>query len=220
MFPEKGEPDPERSRTITRQHGFFRELTTFLVAVASLQRALETERTDAADAFEEDDYLELIGRKEVSNLALGFWPRRLLRSLLFNRWPQEIVLQERELEKMDRVARQFGIDDFHMYVMQITFTEYYERYRPFVEAEHGEGPDDWPKCWQVGRHVRNAFAHGGTVDIRDEEAPSIEWRGLSIGPEKHGEKLIHNYVTPVEAILLMEEMDENVSEGPERSPRT
>jgi len=58
-----------------------------------------------------------------------------------------------------------------------------------------------------GRVVRNAFAHGGLINIENPNSQPVSWRGLTYGPQHHGRQILYTDVTPVEVIFLMDEMD-------------
>jgi hypothetical protein len=63
----------------------------------------------------------------------------------------------------------------------------------------------WPDVLNFGRIVRNAFAHGGTLEIRD--GTSVRWGGLRYSKSQNGRRVLYNDLSSADLTILMLEMD-------------
>jgi hypothetical protein len=84
------------------------------------------------------------------------------------------------------------------------FITYFAKNEAAIRARHG-GKLHWPGALNFGRIVRNAFAHGGTLNITDN-IPG-QWRGLSYSATANGRRVLYNDLSSGDLTLLMLEMD-------------
>ena len=84
------------------------------------------------------------------------------------------------------------------------FITYFEKSRADIKAKYG-GKKNWPSDLSFGRIVRNAFAHGGTLNITD--GISGTWGGISYSPAANGRRVLYNDLTSADLTLLMVDMD-------------
>jgi hypothetical protein len=82
------------------------------------------------------------------------------------------------------------------------FLTYYENRKPGIEARYGDKPELWPDTLKFARMTRNAFGHGGKLDIRSPAATAT-WRGLTLSYANNGEQMLYNHIASGDAILLM-----------------
>jgi hypothetical protein len=84
------------------------------------------------------------------------------------------------------------------------FIAYFEKNVADIKAKHGS-KKNWPNVLSFGRRVRNAFAHGGTLNITD--GISAVWGGISYSKADNGRRVLYNDLTSADLTLLMVEMD-------------
>jgi hypothetical protein len=84
------------------------------------------------------------------------------------------------------------------------FITYYEKNVEDMKVKHG-AKRNWPNVLNFGRIVRNAFAHGGTLNITDNI--SATWGGISYSDAVNGKRVLYNDLTSGDLTLLMIEMD-------------
>lgn len=84
------------------------------------------------------------------------------------------------------------------------FITYYEKNVAQVVAKH-KGKRHWPNALTFGRIVRNAFAHGGTVNITD--GISASWGNVNYSPADNGRRVLYNDLSQGDLTLLMLDMD-------------
>jgi hypothetical protein len=73
-----------------------------------------------------------------------------------------------------------------------------------MDAKHGK-VSQWPQVLTFARIVRNAFAHGGTVNITDGAAAA--WNGLNYSQAENGRRVLYNDLSSGDLTLLMVDMD-------------
>jgi hypothetical protein len=84
------------------------------------------------------------------------------------------------------------------------FMTYLAKSEGAIKAKHGR-KKDWPDVLNFGRIVRNAFAHGGTLNITDGIAGS--WGGISYSEARNGRRVLYNDLSAGDLTVLMLEMD-------------
>jgi len=88
---------------------------------------------------------------------------------------------------------------------QQAFITYFETNRDDIEAKFGT-TKFWPETLTFGRILRNAFAHGGTIEIRDKAAAT--WRSLTYSDAQNGRQVLYNDMSQGDLTILMLDMDE------------
>jgi hypothetical protein len=128
---------------------------------------------------------------------------------LANRWPTQVVVDETPIaQNPPKYATWLtGLRGVHGSMIFNAFVQYFEANRHRAEAKYGNSTQTWPATWNFGRIVRNAFAHGGKINISNPGASPVVWRTLTYAAAQNGRQLLYQDLTPVEVILLMEEMD-------------
>src|SRR5574341_145058 len=193
----------------SRQHNFFDELVTILVSLETLSVTADVYKGEAGDSIPEDGSLGLGG--VTVPIDFKFNPTPVLREIIENRWPTEIILEEKPKgsempAKVAHVLSSTGIRGVTSLITQGAFIRYFEKIRPKIESKYGDDPIGWPAVWNFGRVVRNAFGHGGRINFRNPNAPSVTWKSLTYSYADNGREIMYQDVAQVEIIVLMEEM--------------
>jgi len=190
-------------------HHFFDDLTTFLCSLAGVLISTEAFNSGGVTKVVTDPtyYFHFTGA--TLKVRLTWYPHETLRLIASDEWPEKIELHEDLYHPRAPVFRltTTGFKGLHALSIQASFIRYFETYKPQIEATHGNNPWHWSTQWNFARIVRNAFAHGGTIDIRDPASPSAAWKSISYGPSDNGRQIFFADVGAVEIISLMEEMD-------------
>lgn len=76
-----------------------------------------------------------------------------------------------------------------------------------MEARYGTNPEHWPEVLKFARMTRNAFGHGGILDIRSRKA-SASWRGLTLSAANHGQQMLYNHIASGDVVLLMLDVED------------
>jgi hypothetical protein len=190
-------------------HGFFDDLVAVFASYAALGQALQASRFDVAEPYEAADYIWIQGSPRVSNLEFRFFPADLLQILANDGWPS--VLEVHHVPIADhsptRPVTLTGLRGIYGQVIQSAFVHYFESFRPKLETRYGQSPQAWPAAWNFARVLRNAFSHGGRIHFLNSNAASVQWRTLNYGPADNGQMILFRDITPVEVVLLMDEID-------------
>jgi hypothetical protein len=100
-------------------------------------------------------------------------------------------------------------------MMTPIFGEFYESYAPWVKNKFGD-PDNWPMVWNFARIVRNAISHGEELEIRNPNAKTVSWYGLSYSHADNGKRIFGFQgadLTPGDMIVLMFELSDALDEA-------
>jgi hypothetical protein len=197
-----------------KKHNFFEQLVTFMTSYVTIGLGLIVQHHGKMNRFKQRQFIVIRGRPNVSNLEFKFFPYSLFQSLYSKKWPQQLKFHDRPIttqpENIFKIpVRLQGTGRFTAYLIMSTFVHYFESIRPLVKSKYG-GQQNWPPTWNFGRVVRNAFAHGGKIKIDNPNATPVAWKNLSYTYNENGRQIIYRDITPVEMVLLMEEMDATV----------
>lgn len=134
--------------------------------------------------------------------------RQLLDPITNLAWPSELLLrfQNRGPGPIPRTDSLSGIQRLMGSLYEIAFIAYFEAIRDLIESRYGHKVAGWREPLNFGRVVRNAFAHGGTIEIRD--ATSAAWRGVSYSGSDNGRQVMYNDLSAGDITLLMLDMDQ------------
>jgi hypothetical protein len=100
-----------------------------------------------------------------------------------------------------------GIQRLMASIYEQAFVSYFENIRDDIEVKYG-AVRGWPAELRFGRLLRNAFAHGGTIDIRD--GATATWRGVTYSAAQNGRHVMYNDLSQGDLTILMLEMDQLV----------
>lgn len=190
-------------------HRFFDDLVTFLVSLAGVLIATEAFRSSGFTKAASDPkyYLQFTGA--TFGQALTWHPYEALQLVTEDGWPDTIELLEdlsHPKAPIYRLENQ-GFNGIHATALQSAFIHYYETFITQIVNQNGDHPLGWPHPWNFARVVRNAFAHGGNIDIRNQRSPAVTWKSFTYDHTDNGSRIIFQDLAAVEVISLMREMD-------------
>lgn len=211
---EKKENEMKKIYT-AKEHGFFNHLAAFLAAYSSISQGVLAQHHGSVLRYRVGEKIGF-GGGGAAEVALAFEPRALMDLLVSDGWPTTIEFEVhvpehgKQLEDLPQVPKEHvlsGIGGVVGIIITAQFVSYFEEYRPIVEATYGDQPQNWPPAWNFGRVVRNAFSHGGKIDIRNANATPVTWRGISYDYNSNCLELLFNDLGIVEIIYLLEDLD-------------
>ena len=125
-------------------------------------------------------------------------------------WPTSIRLIASSMPQptsASRTSKPDGIQRLTGNIHAHAFLTYYENVRSNVEAHYGIEPENWPEVLKFARMTRNAFGHGGAIEIRSRKV-SASWRGLTLSYVNHGEQMLYKHIASGDVILLMLDVED------------
>jgi hypothetical protein len=146
---------------------------------------------------------------QASGVGLMYFPYFIYEALVRNTWPTEIRLAEFPLDQVPSLAGPSisSVARIHSGLLEAAFVRYFESQRDAVAAKFGTDSRKWPAEWNFARVVRNACAHGGVLSFDNPKADPVAWRNLRYSPADNGRKIVFVDLSPVEFILLFEDLD-------------
>lgn len=120
-------------------------------------------------------------------------------------WPTSIRLIASAMPQSPSATRttaSSGIQRLTGSIHAHAFLTYYEIANHEMDVRYGTDPEQWPEVLKFARMTRNAFGHGGTLDIRNPRATGV-WRGLTLSYANNGEQMLYNHIASGDVVLLM-----------------
>jgi hypothetical protein len=188
------------------QHRFYDDLFNMLVSYIVFGSVAEAFR-GGSPTF---DGIDIGLEGNVMSYDLFVTPSSLILPMLEDRRPATIELKQRGRAQNDyapgvKVRREPR--RVLATVVGASFVRYYESVEDFIKAAHGTDRSQWPEKLRFGNVVRNAFAHDGTVVIRNPNARPVWWRSLSYNYADNGRRILYSDLAVADLIFLMDEMD-------------
>jgi hypothetical protein len=87
------------------------------------------------------------------------------------------------------------------------FGNYYETHSPWLSANIHTDPYRWPASWNFSRVIRNAVAHGGTINWLNPNAAAVQWHHLAYSTADRGKRVIGGDLVLGDFLILILEMD-------------
>lgn len=211
--------DPTIVSHFRNQHRFYDLLFAFLINAVYSVMAAKTSRSLTGNPQGEifvvgpGTFIVLDGRAEVSNTDVLFkvTPEIHARVLAGEIPPS---FQVAKMEHHDPGEPRIIEADLlaHGILAGAVFVNYYESVVDQIEAKYGPRSryQSWPSVSRFGRLLRNAFAHGGVVNIDNPRAPGESWRGVTYRPADNGRRILFNDLGVADVIVLIEEMDQEI----------
>ena len=138
----------------------------------------------------------------------------VLHNAIFHDVPKRLHLEI--VDKPDRPpARTFisnGFSEVTRAFHHSMFSQFSEAASEWVKTNHSTDFKKWPPIANFCRVVRNAIVHGGTINTRDTEAPTVEWRGLAYNHESRGRKIFELDLRPVDLVILLFDLDAELTD--------
>jgi hypothetical protein len=87
------------------------------------------------------------------------------------------------------------------------FIDFHATYTKRLETHVGDDVAKWPEPWQFANVVRNAMAHGGTINYgQRKNVPTVTWHHISYGASDKGRLVVGGDFSLADILLLMFEM--------------
>lgn len=190
-------------------HAFFDSLVAFISSVSALGIAFEVQSGTPAKPFGPHETVAISGLPAVAACEFHIYMGPVLVELLANRWPTQVVIDEKPIAQIAPVYNTWltGLQGVHGSMISNAFVQFFEANRARAESQFGTNTQSWPNVWNFARVVRNAFAHGGAINITNAKSSAVSWRSLSYDATRNGRQLLYNDLTAVEIILLMDDMN-------------
>lgn len=134
----------------------------------------------------------------------------LLSAIAAQSWPTSIRMIASAMPQPTSATRTTTPDGIQRLTGSIhahAFLTYYENARHEMDARYGTDPERWPEVLKFARMTRNAFGHGGTLDIRNPRATGA-WRGLTLSHANNGEQMLYNHIASGDVVLLMLDIED------------
>jgi hypothetical protein len=150
-----------------QKNAFFDNLVTFVASVAALVTAFEVQAGLQARPYAPHQYIALVGHPSVARCGFHIYVGPVLVELLANRWPTSVKIDEALIAHVTPTYSTWptGLQGVHGSMIAETFVQYFEANRARAEARYGQSQQGWSSTWSFWRVVRNAFAHGGKINI-------------------------------------------------------
>jgi hypothetical protein len=192
---------------LSGDHPFFDEIVSLLAGLSSLGTAIQAQASGLADPFKETTWVGFGGHPKASNQQLRFLPFELITALANDRWPDELTIALLPLDtpifdgpETSGMRRTIGT------IVQSTFITCFEKGRPALESLVGTDIAMWNSEWNLARVVRNAFAHGNSINFMNANADPVTWRQISYSPNDNGRQVMHQDLGVADIVVLLEEL--------------
>jgi hypothetical protein len=119
--------------------------------------------------------------------------RNPLMNALLNKSPPYIeigMIPNGDLTLEDAKVGTSGFNTVLAHTFSSIFIIFFERHVDWLDDTYGAAIN-WHPTLDFCRVVRNAAAHG-SIYIKNPQAPSVTWRGLSFGPADNGRQIMGN----------------------------
>lgn len=187
-------------------HRFFSQLST---AQAALSGYLMGHHGYAGN-FRQFERSEAVSQTCFTEpVELEMFPASVMDPIMRREWAEEIEIRFHAYPgERTRYPHPTGIQRLMGSVYEHAFISYFENVHDLIIDHHGDAPAAWPEPINFGRIVRNAFAHGGTIDIRNANAAAVTWRGVTYSAAQNGRQVMYQDLTAGDVTLLMFDVDE------------
>jgi len=147
---------------------------------------------------------------------LTFVPHSLMEFIAKDTWPTVLEFGERPitdaqtLRKKSKNDISFQGESTHLIqelIIMSNFVYYYESVKDSIEKKYGQNPWQWPGTLNFARIIRNAFAHGGKINIKNPNDPPVHWKQYIYSHQNNGQQIIPNDINMPEIIFLLKEID-------------
>ena len=191
------------------EHRFFDQLVAFVAGATGAALGVQAQGRGSTLGFAESETVIFQGRPHAANVQLTFYPAAILRTIASSSWPDRLVYEEERLPDSPptKPYKLAGFGRLHALLMQAAFMQFFEGARGEIKQKHGTVPQFRPAPLDFGRIVRNAFAHSGTIDIRNSNAAPVCWNGLCYGPADNGRQVAYTDLAAADLIVLTREMN-------------
>lgn len=92
------------------------------------------------------------------------------------------------------------------------FVAFFEKYKPWLDANVSTDGANWPRPIDFGRVVRNACSHAGKLHMPSATSRPVEWRGLNYSHQNHRQTIIGPELIAGDILVLMLDMSDELAE--------
>lgn len=209
MIPVPGEGKISNAHPL---HDYLSDIIVFLVAVTHVA----TKGNPPPEPFN-------VGLQcDAAGIDLGLVCHGHTEAMMTGTLPGEIELffQHQGVCTRDIFVRRGTTRIPHERFVSALFSLYVERCSDWIKANRSTNYHSWPPVANFCRVVRNAIAHGGTININSERAPVVAWRSLTYSHADHGRRIINtgSDLSTGDLIVLMLELAMEMSIGGAPNP--
>ncbi|WP_104386860.1 hypothetical protein [Cuspidothrix issatschenkoi] len=147
-----------------------------------------------------------------SGIVLKFDPSNLLLELSHNHQPSQIQFSEERITDQNTLIPEGSVEmpDLSLLrkrLIQSVFTDFYETQKSRADEKWNK-LKEWDSIWKFAWLVRNALAHGGKINWRDQRISSVFWKTISYTyPNDHEREIIFQDIGEGDLIILIDELD-------------
>jgi hypothetical protein len=95
-----------------------------------------------------------------------------------------------------------GIKSINTRIIGAIFAVFVDKASDWVKANVSTDYYNWPPVSNFARIVRNAIVHGGTINLKDEEA-RVAWSGVEISAQNYGDRILNTGKLSLGDLLLL-----------------
>lgn len=201
------------------KHNFFDSLTAFFVSQASYPIAFRAQINGSTNGYTSKDRIGFSGFPNVTNIAISLKPKKLMELIAKDGWPTTLELEVHDLDS-NQSPRNFpempntqltGLKGLLNSTAIPMYVEYFESNIDEVRNKFGNDSSKWPNVWNFGRVIRNAFSHGGGIFISNPKSSPVSWKGLTYSPKDNCKQVLFNDMGIADVIILLEDLDQEIS---------
>jgi len=194
----------------------FKTAAVLMTNAICLGCGLEVTRIGKMTELKPNYIMGFEGNPKGTNEILIFKPYELINSISNDAWPSSLEFEEIPytqgaiLRKKARNDLCFQSEQTHFIqklIVMSNFVYYFESVKDLIENKYGKDPFQWPNTLNFSRVVRNAFAHGGRIKIRNSNSQPVHWKNYSYSYQDNGRQILPNDLNIPEIIVLLKEID-------------
>lgn len=225
LVPADAPEEPSQAFAPDR-HGFFNDLVTMLVSLSSylfsmhvliasnnptpLERRPLQEWVNYIAPVKAPDF-PLTLERNADGKVVVFYPAWLLMHLSLDTWPQFIeyrVVARHQTSPQARLTAE-GNRQIIARIVGASFTNYYANQELTFKSHYGNEQDRWPETIRFAWLIRNGFAHGSSLYIRDQALRPVTWAMWSFGHQHNGQEFLlrPGMLGIGDIVALMQEFD-------------
>ena len=198
------------------EHSFFDELLSFLISVCCLPVGLNFFRKMLDDSktippWEKDQGALIKGKSNVTNQQIRFIPHVVFAQLWERKWPDKFELEYQPLDESastipspERMRRDLT---YTLEMFAGTYVLFWDKIEKSIHTKYSSDTTNWPDAINFARVIRNSFAHGNKIEIRNKNFPTINWKSISVDYSSNGQVVLFDLLGIADIVVLMEEID-------------
>jgi hypothetical protein len=191
-------------------HRFFEQLTTAQAATAAYIIGHGAQAGANLGAFQPGSNIHQVCYTQP--FEIEFEPAQVLGPIAKHGWPSTIRISFMPVGSHPgssphpaSTPTPNGLQRLMGSLYEHAFLSYYENTADAMKTKCGV-VRNWPNTLTFGRIVRNAFAHGGTINILDNATAT--WNGITLSAVNNGERVLYNHLSSGDLTLLMIDIDQ------------